>query len=89
MALPFQFEPEYKEDEMTDYDSCSSVEDYEETEVHEDRLSKEVSSWCCCGECQTIGLPWFPCMTERVRISQNRIIYQMSKYLFNTTEIHL
>ena len=44
MALPFQFEPEYKEDEMTDYD----------TEVHEDRLSKEVSSWCCCGECQTM-----------------------------------
>ena len=54
MALPFQFEPKYKEDEMSDYDSCSSVEDYEETEVHEDRLSKEVSSWCCCGECQTM-----------------------------------
>ena len=54
MALLFQFEPEYKEDERTDYDSCSSVEDYEETEVQEGRLLKEFSSWCCCGECQTM-----------------------------------
>ena len=46
MALPFQFEPEFAEDQMSDISNCSEEEESEERQT--DRRSFFVVHICVC-----------------------------------------
>jgi len=50
MALPFQFEPEFSDDEQVD-NSDYSEEESEDEAVEENRITMDVCLWCRCGRC--------------------------------------